>query len=221
MDIIKFIICHGNSDAFIQGRKIAKKEYYKYWGTQRMSDDYDVGIIAYSGDTPIANINIQFGTKKNKLFSEHYYGHQHWLEYCNIDRIRTGELCGLSIDDTVSNKTKPLLLAGLIVMSHLTARSKGIVLFATIQRPALLRKLANSMGYPFQAAQSCTINKNNIPQDRYWINDTPPKLYFIDLINTNTINASFDLLSYLHQYPVIIENKLYEQNKEKGLFDIV
>jgi hypothetical protein len=70
---LSFFVTRKNTIKFILGRSLTKQIYSKIWRTTNMSDDYDIGIVAFLNGEVVGNINIQFKFQRKKLPSELFF----------------------------------------------------------------------------------------------------------------------------------------------------
>ncbi|NWO04171.1 MAG: hypothetical protein HLX50_00270 [Alteromonadaceae bacterium] len=205
---IKFVLCPKNSDEFLDGRSLAKDIYKKSWGTNKMGDDYDIGIVAYEQNEVIGNINIKLPDHKNKLPTDKYFIPGEIPEYAISNRRSMAELCGLSVSDQIKSEHRAYTLGGLIVGAHMAAYQSDITVFATAQRKPLISKLQNMYHYPFDHSVGADVSCENLPEDLYWQSNCKPNLYYIDLTSTKTIQSSMAILLKLSQFDINISNRL-------------
>ncbi len=205
---ISFIINKNGTDSFFSGRSLAKEMYSKKWSTKNMCDDYDIGIVAFYGDIPIGNINIQLKKKRTYIPSERYFEPGLYPEFMNVENNKIGELCGLAISDNLHRIPREYVLGGLILNAHLAAMQNSISVFATVQKKQLINKLINEYNYPFFESKGANLKCDNMPDDNYWKHEGAPSLYYINLYDIDTINASFHLLTQLTESNIKIVNKL-------------
>jgi hypothetical protein len=180
-----------------------------------MSDDYDIGIVAFLNGEVVGNINIQFKFQRKKLPSELFFFQKKWQDIQNINSKDIAELCGLSIYNKLNKKLRETVLGGLILCSHLIGYRYGVSTYVTVQHTTLIKKLLFYYKYPFIKAERIALNEKNIPEDKYWKGSQLPSLYFVDLNDNKTIEASFRILCSLFNGTINIVNESDTENEIK------
>lgn len=191
---IQIHIVQPGSTLFWQGRAFAKAAYHDIWGTRKMSDDYDAGIVIVANGGVVANLNIHLRDNHRLLPSERFFRPQHWQRYFDGSPARVAEMCSLAVDKHCSGALRSIAFAGLIIGSHIIANAHGIDLYTTVQRDFLIKRLQKAYQYKFISNEIVVEPGAHVPDDRYWQQDPLPRLYYVFPHEIETVTASFRLI---------------------------
>ena len=203
-----FVICDRSSNEFMNGRNLTKKIYNKTWGTDEMSDDYDVGVVAFHNSKPVGNVNIQLRKNRDSIPSERFFYKENWTRFKNVEAHLVGEISGLSASEEVRGRLRHDVVSGLVACVHLAALQVGVPIYSTIQRQPLIRKLVDIYQYPFSKVCDSKPNIKAIPNDKYWAAKELPQLFFIDYRDVQATKASFEIIKELSKKNVKIQSKV-------------
>jgi hypothetical protein len=186
-----------NDIFYPKGRSLARSVYKHKWKTENLLDSNDYGIVIVSEGRVIANMNIQMGGTQ-PLKSEKFFSKKHWDHYFDITREQTVEISGLSIDQSVDSELRYPLIMLLSLTAYNLTRSLGIKVWTTVQLKVLNRILTKRLHLPFFTNEFITDIQGQVPNDNYWNGMDMPKLYYLDLTNTNTTETFNSFFSYLN-----------------------
>lgn len=202
-------------DIFYQkGRNLANEVYQQVWGTEKLIDGNNYGIvISYKGQV-IGNANLQIRQEHQPIKSEHFFGKEHWKAYVDVPYSRVVEMSSLSIAQDLEADLKQPVMMLLIFSTYTLARSLGITFCATIQRKALHRILTKHLHIPFFPNQKLTEIQGEVPNDKYWNSNETPHLYYLDLTAPETLESLNSCFFYINSLG--IQTKFLSRFQEKN-----
>ncbi len=187
------------SDIFYtKGRYLAKSVYRNKWNTENLIDHNDYGIVIVSQGQIVANMNIQIGGGNRLLNSEKFFAKEHWKHYFDVPAHQTLELSGLSIPQDVDSELRTSLLMVLSLSAYNIARSFGIKVCTTVQLQMLIRILTRRLHLPFFPSEFVTEINGEVPNDDYWNRMEAPKMYYLDLLDSKTVEIFNLFFCYLN-----------------------
>ena len=188
-----------NSDIFYKkGRILSENTYRQVWNTEQLIDGNDQGIVIVCQGNIVGNMNLQLKTKNKLLKSETFFGVEHWKHYFDTYHSKTVEISGLAINKEVDYSMKQPIMMLLLFGAYSISRTLGIKFWTTIQRQALNRILTKKLDLPFLLNEIVTSPCGNLPNDKYWNNSEQPMIYYLDLLNFQTLKAFNSFLCYLN-----------------------
>jgi hypothetical protein len=187
-----------NDIFYTRGRYLAKSVYKNKWNTANLIDHNDYGVVIVSQGRIIANMNIQIGSIDKLLNSEKFFVKEHWKHYFDVPAYQTLELSGLSIPQDVDSELRTSLLMILSLSAYNIARSLGIKVCTTVQLQMLIRILTRRLHLPFFASEFVTDIKGNVPNDDYWNRMESPKIYYLDIVDSKTVEIFNLFFCYLN-----------------------
>ncbi|KAF0191210.1 MAG: hypothetical protein FD165_1980 [Gammaproteobacteria bacterium] len=194
---VQIHIVEPGTPLFQQGRALAKSAYYDIWGTKKMSDDYDAGIVIVADGEVVANLNIRLRDNHRLLPSERFFRPKHWQDYFDGNPLKVAEMCSLAVDKHCNGPVRAVAFAGLIIGSHIIANAHGLDLYTTVQRDFLIKRLQKAYQYKFIANEVIKEPCADVPDDRYWSQNPLPRLYYVYPQDMQTVMASFRLICSL------------------------
>jgi hypothetical protein len=187
-----------NDIFYTRGRYLAKSVYRNKWNTENLIDHNDYGVVIVSQGKVIANMNIQIGSTNRPLNSEKFFAKEHWKHYFDVPASQTLELSGLSIPQDVDSELRTSLLMILSLSAYNIAMSLGIKVCTTVQLQMLIRILTRRLYLPFFTSEFVTDIKGSVPNDDYWNRMETPKIYYLDLVDSKTIEIFNQFFCYLN-----------------------
>lgn len=188
-----------NQDNFIynQGYNFARERYSKFYKTICLPKENDYGVVIFWQNTLVGNLNLQLKQTNKLLKSEELFGQQHWQAYFQANSFQVGEMSAL----TISKKMPMILRQGTIIalsFGFITLLNiLGIKYLTTIQFPSLSRIFNQTLNLPFFENTTIKNIESQIFQHYYWYSKDLPKIYYLNLSDSETIKTSNSFLSYL------------------------
>jgi hypothetical protein len=187
-----------NDIFYTKGRYLARSVYKNKWNTENLIDHNDYGIIIVSNGRAIANMNVQIRNFDRPLKSENFFGEQHWKNCFDKPIDDIAEISGLSIDPDIESDLRNPLLMLLCLTAYNLIRSLGIKVCTTVQLKTLIHILTKRLHLPFFTNESITKVKGSVPNDRYWNGQDSPRLYYLDLVDSQTVETFNLFFCYLN-----------------------
>ncbi|ELR98202.1 hypothetical protein [Gloeocapsa sp. PCC 73106] len=187
-----------NDIFYKKGRTLANQVYNQVWGTEKLIDDNDYGIVITNQGEVVGNLNIQLKKEHKALKSEKFFGQKHWENCCNLSGENIFEISGLSIGKEVHQDLRQPILMLLMFSKYTLVRSLGKTFGVSVQRKALNRIITKHLHLPFFANPEITEVQGEVPQDAYWQDGEQPQLYYLDYTNPGTIESMNSYLFYLN-----------------------
>ncbi len=186
-----------------KGRDLAQDVYRQVWKTERLVDSNDYGIVIEYGDQILGNMNIQLRQEDNLLKSEVFFKPEHWKGYFDASPMETVEISGIAIAQDTPSEIRQLVMMLLLHGGWTITRSLGIRFWSTIQHRMLYLMLTRRLGLSFLPNEGVTCPSAQIPSDDYWQGAEPPRIYYLDLENFQTLQTFNLFFCYL-----MVENNI-------------
>lgn len=183
------------NDVFYQkGRILAENVYRQVWNTENLVDGNDYAVVVVSEDRVIGNFNIEIRRPNKHLKSEVFFKSDHWDSYFSGSYDRVAELSGLSVSQALPIEARQFILMILFFGTYTICQILGIDFWVTVQRKALNRILTKRLRLGFFPNEFVMKPQKEVPNDNYWNSSELPKIYYLDLKDSENINA-FSLFS--------------------------
>lgn len=187
-----------NDIFYKKGRLLANEVYNQVWGTQKLIDDNDYGIVITNRGEVVGNLNIELKKENKLLKSEKFFGEKHWGCCCNLADDQIFEISGLSIGKNVHPELRQPILMLLMFSKYTLARSLGRTFGVSVQRKALNRIITKHLHLPFFTNPVITEVEGEVPQDNYWQDGEQPQLHYLNYTNPETIESMNSFLFYFN-----------------------
>mgnify|MGYP005838227085 CR=1 FL=1 len=187
-----------NDIFYKKGRLLADEVYNRVWGTDKLIDDNDYGIVIINKGKVVGNLNIELKKEDKPIKSEKFFGTQHWGCCAEISNDEVFEISGLSISQDVPKELRQPILMLLMFSKYLLTRSLGKKFGVSVQRKALNRILIKHLHLPFYPNPEVKEIQGNVPQDNYWQDGEQPSLYYLDYTDAQTVESMNSYLFYLN-----------------------
>lgn len=185
--LLRVEIVDKNHYLYQQGRELAQKMYQKVWQTENLIDDNDYAVIVYDRNFVIANVNVQLKHPQTLLKSEKFFANKHWQNYLEIKDSEIAEISGLAICDRIPRSKSRLVLMALVLGMQTLLNILKLKAYTTVQHKFLIRVLIKSLKLPFFI--NSIMPGRDVPDDNYWKREEPPRIYYLDGLNSDAIAA--------------------------------
>jgi hypothetical protein len=181
-----------------KGRNLAEQAYRRTWNTEQLIDGNDYAVVVSHNGDVIGNMNLQLRSESKPLKSEIFFGWKHWHGYFNPSSSNVAELSALAIaHDLPSELSRPVMMMLILGIQSL-CRLKNINLLVTVQHEFLIRVLKQSLCLPFLRNENIRTPHGTLPDDDYWNQKQPPRLYYLEPNHHQTIETCSSFLCYLN-----------------------
>lgn len=187
-----------NDIFYKKGRALANQVYNQVWGTEKLIDDNDYGIVITNQGEVVGNLNIELKKEDKPIKSEKFFGEKHWQCCCDVPNENIFEISGLSIGKDVHPELRQPILMLLMFSKYTLVRSLGKNFGVSVQRKALNRIITKHLHLPFFSNPEITQVQGEVPQDAYWQDGENPQLYYLDYTDPQTIESMNSYLFYLN-----------------------
>jgi hypothetical protein len=213
---LKVEIVPKNHPFYQQGRSLAQLMYQKIWQTENLIDENDYAIVVFKHNCVVANVNVQLKNQNRLLKSEQFFSPQHWQNYLSVAESEIAEISGLAILDRLPNSFSRPVLMTLVLGLKILLSTLELRAYTTIQHKFLIRLLIKSLKLPFFINEIVTTPQINVPDDNYWIREEPPRIYYLDGLNSEAISACTSFWNFFERenFKVFINCRLTGQMPE-------
>ena len=188
-----------NDVFYKKGRILAEDTYRQIWNTDHLMDGNDYAVVAIANGTVIGNVNLQMKKNQKKLLkSEIFFKSEHWESYFSKSSEKITEISGLSVSQDLPLESRQLVIMLLFLGTSMISQILGIDLWVTVQRKALNRILAKQLRLSFVTNKTVVTPQKEVPKDNYWNSSELPQIYYLDLKDSQNVNAFTLFYSYLH-----------------------
>jgi hypothetical protein len=188
-NLLRIEIVPKNHPFYQQGRNLSQLMYRKIWQTENLIDDNDYAIVVFARNLVIANVNVQLKRPHILLKSEKFFHPQHWQNYLSVAESEIAEISGLAIEDRISSSLSRPVLMTLVLGLKILLSALELRAYTTIQHKFLIRILIKSLKLPFFINEMVTNPTIEVPNDNYWNMNEPPRIYYLDGLNSEAISA--------------------------------
>ena len=196
--VIEVHLIDKNHVFYQEGRILAQDVYRQIWDTDHLIDGNDYAVVTIANGTAIGNMNLQLKTQQKSLKSEMFFESEHWESYFSKSSEKITKISGLSVSQDLPVKSRQQVMMLLILGTSIISQILGIDLWVTVQRKALNRILAKQLRLSFVTNQTVVTPQKEVPKDNYWHSSELPQIHYLDVKDSQNVNAFSLFYSYLH-----------------------